>query len=82
MALSRGNDPLHWQELNGGRPVLASDLGEKGLRASFVARSPTGDRLFLTVTDLSGLPAGAEGGRHTVLHGPPVSARPGPPRCP
>ncbi|MGW0737491.1 family 43 glycosylhydrolase, partial [Streptomyces sp. NPDC002851] len=52
MALSRGNDPLHWRELNGGRPVLTSDLGEKGLRDPFVIRSPQGDKFYMIATDL------------------------------
>lgn len=39
-ALSRGNDPLHWRELNAGHPVLTSTTGEKGLRDPFVIRSP------------------------------------------
>ncbi|MFJ5306265.1 family 43 glycosylhydrolase [Streptomyces sp. NPDC088350] len=51
-ALSRGNDPLHWRELNGGRPVLSSTIGEKGLRDPFVIRSPEGDRFYLIATDL------------------------------
>jgi hypothetical protein len=51
-ALSRGNDPLHWRELNAGRPVLTSALGEKGLRDPFVIRSPEGDRFYLIATDL------------------------------
>ncbi len=51
-ALSRGNDPLHWRELNGGQPVLTSTIGEKGLRDPFVIRSPKGDRFFLIATDL------------------------------
>ncbi|MER6954792.1 family 43 glycosylhydrolase [Streptomyces sp. NPDC000618] len=51
-ALSRGNDPLHWRELNGGSPVLTSTVGEKGLRDPFVIRSPEGDRFFLIATDL------------------------------
>lgn len=51
-ALSRGDDPLHWRELNGGRPVLTSTLGEKGLRDPFVIRSPRGDRFYLIATDL------------------------------
>ncbi|MET9905693.1 family 43 glycosylhydrolase [Streptomyces sp. NPDC006476] len=51
-ALSRGDDPLHWRELNQGRPVLASDVGEKGLRDPFVIRSPEGDRFYLIATDL------------------------------
>ncbi|GAB2628415.1 family 43 glycosylhydrolase [Streptomyces capparidis] len=51
-ALSRGNDPLHWRELNGGAPVLNSVLGDKGVRDPFVIRSPEGDRFFLIATDL------------------------------
>ncbi|MES4905841.1 MULTISPECIES: family 43 glycosylhydrolase [unclassified Streptomyces] len=52
MALSRGNDPLHWRELNAGKPVLTSGLGEKGLRDPFVIRSPKGDKFYLIATDL------------------------------
>ncbi|WP_346771997.1 glycoside hydrolase family 43 protein [Streptomyces sp. JH34] len=52
MALSVGEDPLHWQELNGGRPVLTSDVGTGGLRDPFVIRSPEGDRFFQVATDL------------------------------
>ncbi|MFJ4623535.1 family 43 glycosylhydrolase [Streptomyces sp. NPDC088812] len=51
-ALSRGNDPLHWRELNGGRPVLTSTIGERGLRDPFVIRSPEGDSFHLIATDL------------------------------
>ncbi|MGW6929177.1 immunoglobulin-like domain-containing protein [Lentzea sp. NPDC054927] len=51
-AVSRGNDPLHWDELNGGRPVLRSKHGETGVRDPFVIRSPEGDRFFLVATDL------------------------------
>ncbi|MDH6625365.1 beta-xylosidase [Streptomyces sp. LBL] len=51
-ALSRGNDPLHWRELNAGKPVLTSTTGEKGLRDPFVIRSPKGDRFYLIATDL------------------------------
>jgi hypothetical protein len=51
-ALSEGNDPLRWRELNGGRPVLTSTLGERGLRDPFVIRSPEGDRFHLIATDL------------------------------
>ncbi|WP_405887615.1 family 43 glycosylhydrolase [Streptomyces sp. NBC_01136] len=51
-ALSRGNDPLHWRELNAGSPVLTSTIGEKGLRDPFVIRSPKGDKFFLIATDL------------------------------
>ncbi|MFJ5994617.1 family 43 glycosylhydrolase [Streptomyces sp. NPDC092370] len=51
-ALSRGNDPLHWRELNAGKPVLTSTIGEKGLRDPFVIRSPEGDKFYLIATDL------------------------------
>jgi glycosyl hydrolase family 43 len=52
LAASRGNDPLHWDELNGGRPVLTSGLGDKGVRDPFIIRSPKGDRFYLLATDL------------------------------
>ncbi len=52
MALSRGNDPLHWQDLNGGKPVLTSTLGTKGLRDPFIIRSPEGDKFYQLATDL------------------------------
>ncbi len=51
-ALSKGNDPLHWRELNGGKPVLYSTLGEKGIRDPFITRSPDGDKYYLIATDL------------------------------
>ncbi|WP_328772527.1 family 43 glycosylhydrolase [Streptomyces sp. NBC_00286] len=51
-ALSRGNDPLHWRELNAGKPVLTSTIGEKGLRDPFVIRAPKGDKFYMIATDL------------------------------
>ncbi|WP_327730320.1 family 43 glycosylhydrolase [Streptomyces sp. NBC_00487] len=51
-ALSRGNDALHWRELNAGQPVLTSTIGEKGLRDPFVIRSPEGDKFYMIATDL------------------------------
>lgn len=51
-ALSKGNDPLKWRELNGGKPVLTSTLGEKGIRDPFITRSPEGDKFYLIATDL------------------------------
>ncbi|GAA1194537.1 hypothetical protein GCM10009654_59570 [Streptomyces hebeiensis] len=52
MALSRGDDPLRWRELNGGAPVLSSGLGTKGLRDPFIIRSPEGDKFYQIATDL------------------------------
>ncbi|RYP04769.1 hypothetical protein DL765_010069 [Monosporascus sp. GIB2] len=52
-AASKGNDALQWEELNGGRPVLTSSKGTRGLRDPFIIRSPEGDKFFLIATDLS-----------------------------
>jgi hypothetical protein len=52
MALSQGNDPTRYRELNGGRPVLTSQLGTKGLRDPFIIRSPKGDKFYQIATDL------------------------------
>jgi hypothetical protein len=51
-AVSEGDDPLHWTELQGGAPVLTSELGERGLRDPFIIRSPHGDGFVLIATDL------------------------------
>jgi hypothetical protein len=52
-ALSEGNDPLRFRDLNGGKPVLVSELGERGVRDPHLVRSPEGDRVFMVATDLS-----------------------------
>ncbi len=50
--LSQGNDPTRWRQLNGGRPVLTSSLGTRGVRDPFIIRSPQGDRFYQIATDL------------------------------
>ncbi|MFF0344738.1 glycoside hydrolase family 43 protein [Kribbella sp. NPDC004875] len=62
-ALSDGNDPLHFNDLNGGKPVLYSALGERGVRDPHIVRSPRGDRFFLVATDLR-LAASLDWDRH------------------
>ncbi|WYZ33796.1 hypothetical protein EsH8_I_000072 [Colletotrichum jinshuiense] len=52
-AASQGNDALDWTELNGGKPLLTSSYGTKGLRDPFLIRSPEGDTFYLIATDLS-----------------------------
>lgn len=49
--LSKGNDPLNYTQLNGGKPVLASTVGTKGVRDPFIVRSPQGDKFYLMGTD-------------------------------
>lgn len=46
-------DGRHWDELNSGRPILISDVGEKGVRDSFLLRSHDGRKVWLIATDLS-----------------------------
>ncbi|WP_336854444.1 glycoside hydrolase family 43 protein [Sinomonas albida] len=38
-ARSRGPDPLEWEPLNGGRPLLRSTVGERGARDPFLVRA-------------------------------------------
>ena len=40
-------DGLHWEEVNEGKPVITSTMGEKGLRDPFIIRSPEGDKVYL-----------------------------------
>jgi hypothetical protein len=51
-AASRGNDPLKYDEVAGGKPVLTSSMGDKGVRDPFIIRSPEGDTFYLIATDL------------------------------
>lgn len=45
-------DGKNWESLNGGKPVLVSDVGEKGVRDSFLLRSHDGQKVWLIATDL------------------------------
>ncbi|MEA5455235.1 glycoside hydrolase family 43 protein [Sinomonas sp. JGH33] len=51
-ALSEGNDPLHFHDLNGGRPVVRSAVGQGGVRDPHVVQSPVDGRYYLVATDL------------------------------
>jgi hypothetical protein len=51
-ALSQGNDPTRYRQLNGGRPVLTSTVGTRGVRDPFIIRSPLGDKFYQIATDL------------------------------
>ncbi|WP_394550684.1 glycoside hydrolase family 43 protein [Agromyces sp. MMS24-JH15] len=59
-AVSDGDDPTRWIDLNRGAAILESELGERGLRDPFIVRGPApdgGDRFFLLATDLKVHPA-------------------------
>ncbi|WP_144058804.1 glycoside hydrolase family 43 protein [Rhodopirellula sp. SWK7] len=46
-------DGRHWETLNDTKPVLVSDLGEKGVRDPYLIRSHDNTKFFLIATDLS-----------------------------
>jgi hypothetical protein len=45
-------DGRHWDALKGGDPVLVSDVGERGVRDSFLLRSHDGRKFWIIATDL------------------------------
>lgn len=46
-------DGQHWEALNHEKPVLVSDVGEKGVRDPYIIRSKDNDKFYLIATDLS-----------------------------
>jgi hypothetical protein len=46
-------DGLRWDALNNANPVLISDVGEKGVRDSYLLRAHNGKRFFMIATDLN-----------------------------
>ncbi len=49
---SVSEDGLNWQDLNGGKPVLTSPLGDCGVRDPFIVRHPETGVYYLMATDL------------------------------
>lgn len=49
---SVSKDGLNWTDLNGEKPVLISELGEKGVRDPFIVRHPVTGKFYLMATDL------------------------------
>ncbi|MFD0670986.1 glycoside hydrolase family 43 protein [Cohnella sp. GCM10027633] len=49
---SCSEDGLHWNDLNGGLPVLRSEIGEQGVRDPFIVRSNKENKFYLMATDL------------------------------
>ncbi|MEV3860139.1 glycoside hydrolase family 43 protein [Streptomyces sp. NPDC050095] len=50
--LAHSADGLHWNDLNGGAPVLRSTVGTRGVRDPALIRSPDGRRYWIIATDL------------------------------
>jgi putative cell wall-binding protein len=50
--VSRGDDPEQWDPLNGGEPILASDLGTTGVRDPYLTYNPETETYYIIATDL------------------------------
>ena len=50
--ISREDNPEQWDPLNGGQPILASDLGTTGVRDPFITRNPKNGKFYIIATDL------------------------------
>ncbi|MBB2947322.1 hypothetical protein FB565_007090 [Actinoplanes lutulentus] len=55
-AVSGIDDPTTWTELNGGQPILVSDVGERGVRDPFLIRDTRTGRFIVIGTDLRVFP--------------------------
>ena len=69
---SFSRDGLFWKDLNGGRPVLRSDIGEKGARDPFLVRDKKKAKYYIIATDLcifagKGWKAAQESGSRNLL---------------
>lgn len=49
---SLSRDGMHWEDLNEGRPVLISNIGECGVRDPFILRNPLNGKYVIIATDL------------------------------
>ncbi|MFT3990918.1 MAG: glycoside hydrolase family 43 protein [Luteolibacter sp.] len=49
---SVSQDGLNWTDLNNSKPVLVSNLGDKGVRDPAIVRSPDGKKFTILATDL------------------------------
>lgn len=50
--MATSQDGFFWTALNDNEPILKAELGTKGVRDSYLIRSPEGDRFYLIGTDL------------------------------
>jgi hypothetical protein len=50
--VSRGDNPEQWDPLNGGKPILASQLGTTGIRDPYLTYNPETETYYIIATDL------------------------------
>ncbi|KAI8918517.1 hypothetical protein DFJ77DRAFT_455889 [Powellomyces hirtus] len=53
-AISEWADPLHWRVLNRGKPILVSNVGNKGIRDPTIVRTATGFHILATDLRIQG----------------------------
>ena len=49
---SVSSDGYRWRDLNGSRPVMISDIGDRGVRDPSIIRAASGDKFYILATDL------------------------------
>lgn len=69
LSLSEGDDPLRWQRLNRGAPVLEPTGGTTGARDPFIVRRQDGSGFHVLATDLRIWGAGAPDWDRYTRHG-------------
>ncbi|OZG65931.1 glycoside hydrolase family 43 protein [Bifidobacterium eulemuris] len=50
--VSQGDNPERWHPLNGGAPILTSNLGTTGVRDPYLVRDPETGTVYIIATDL------------------------------
>ncbi|UJF31417.1 LamG-like jellyroll fold domain-containing protein [Paenibacillus hexagrammi] len=50
--VSRGDNPEQWDPLNGGKPILASNMGTTGVRDPYLTYNPETKTYYMIATDL------------------------------
>lgn len=70
MAVSNNNNPSSWTRVNGGRPVLVSNVGTTGVRDPSIIRSQDGSgKTWIIATDLWVHPRGWDVGDDYTSNG-------------
>lgn len=69
MSVSTNNNPGSWTQVNGGRPVLTSTVGQRGVRDPSIIRSRDGSKFWIIATDLRVYPRGWDVGDEYTTRG-------------
>ena len=50
--ISQGDNPEYWEPLNGGEPILASNISTTGIRDPYITYNPETETYYIIATDL------------------------------